>query len=43
MHLQLIIPQNARNKVFRDKEIKSKLPLIFLDVNMLKERNDRHF
>ena len=38
MGLQVQMAQNGRNKVFRGKQATSKVPLMVLDVAMLKER-----
>ena len=43
MHLEVKIPQNGRNKVFRGKQTTSKVPLVFLDVKKFKERYDQCF
>ena len=41
MHLEIKVKQNVKNKVLRYKQTTSKVPLMFLDVKMLKERYDR--
>ena len=41
MHLEVKVKQNVKNKVLRYKQTTSKVPLMFLDVKMLKERYDR--
>ena len=40
MHLEI---KNSRIKVFRGKQAKSKVPLLYLDAKMLKGNYDRHF
>ena len=42
-HLQVKKQQNARIKVFTDKQATSKVPLIFLNVKMLKQMQQRCF
>ena len=37
MHLQIKMPQNRRNNVFRSKQTIKKVPLMFSDVKNLKE------
>ena len=37
MHLNALMPQNGRNKKFRENQATSKVPLMLLDVKMLKE------
>ena len=43
MHLQVKIPQNGKNKVFTGKQTTRKVPLMLLDVKMLKKRYDQCF
>ena len=43
MQLQVEMSQNVRNMVFTGKQATSKVPLMFLDVKMIKERYDRRF
>ena len=43
MHLQVKTPQNGRTRVFREKQATSKVPLIFLNVKMIKEMQQRCF
>ena len=38
MHLRLKMPQNCSNKVFRGKQTTSKVPLMLLDLEMLRKR-----
>ena len=38
MHLQVKIPQNGKNKVFTGKQTTRKVPLMLLDVKMLKKK-----
>ena len=37
-YLQIEMPQNRRNNVFRSKQTINKIPLMFLDVKKLKEK-----
>ena len=41
--LHLVMPGNGRNTVFRGKQASSKIPLLRLDVKILKERFERSF
>ena len=43
IYCQVKMPQNGRNKVFRHKQTRSKVPLIFLDVKMPKEKEQQRF
>ena len=38
MYLQIELQQNRRNNAFRSNQTKNKVPLMFLDVEKLKER-----
>ena len=38
IYLQVKMPQNGRKNVFRDKQIKNKVPLLFLHAKLLTER-----
>ena len=35
MHFEVKMPQNGRKNIFRDKQTKNKVPLMFLDVKVL--------
>ena len=41
MHLQVKKPQNGRIKVFREKQATTKVLLMFLNVKILKEMQQR--
>ena len=43
MDLQVKRPHNGRSKVFTEKQGTSKVPLIFVNVKMLKEMQQRCF
>ena len=43
MHLQVKKPPNGRIKVFTGKQATTNVPLIFLNVKMLKEFDQRSF
>ena len=43
MHLQVKTAQNGRIKVMTDKQVTSKVPLIFVYVKMLQEMQRRCF
>ena len=43
MHLQVKKPENGRINLFTDKQVTSKVPLIFLSVKILKEMQQRCF
>ena len=36
MHFQFKVPENGRKDIFCDKQITNKVPLIFLDVKLVK-------
>ena len=36
MHFQFKVPENGRKHEFRDKQITNKVPVIFLDVKLVK-------
>ena len=38
IHFQVKMPENGRNKIYRDKQTTNKVPLMFLDVKLLTER-----
>ena len=38
MHFQVKIPENGRENIFRDKQTRNKVPLIFPDPKVLTER-----
>ena len=38
-YLQIKMPQNARNNVFRSKQTIKKVPMMFLDVEKLDEKH----
>ena len=42
MYLQIKMPQNSRNNVFRSKQTPNKVRLMFLDVEKLNERSQWH-
>ena len=43
MHLEVKMPENGRNKVFRSKQSPNKVPLLFLNMKMLEEGFARSF
>ena len=38
MYLQVKMPENGRKNVFRDKQTRRKVPVMFLDVKVVTER-----
>ena len=38
MHFQVKIPENRKKTTFREKQKTNKVPLVFLDVKVLRER-----
>ena len=38
MHFQVKMPENGKKNIFREKQTTNKMPLMFLDVNVLRER-----
>ena len=38
MYVQVKVPENGKKNIFRDKETTNKIPLMFLDVNVLTKR-----
>ena len=38
MYLQAKMPENGRRNVFRDKQTTNKVPMMFLDSNVLTQR-----
>ena len=38
MNFEVKMPQNGRKNIFRDKQTTKKVPLIFLDVQVVTER-----
>ena len=38
MHFQVKMPENGRNKIFREKQATNKVPLMLLDAKVLTER-----
>ena len=38
MSFQVKMPENGRKKIFREKETRNKVPLMFLDIKVLTER-----
>ena len=43
LYLVMKIPENGTKKVFRDKQVPNKVPLLFLDVKMLRQKFERRF
>ena len=43
MYFQVKMQQNCRNNKFRDKKTRNKVPLMFLDAKVLKERLQLRF
>ena len=43
MHLQVKKQQNGKIKVFTEKQATTKVPLIFINLKMVKEMQQRYF
>ena len=43
MHFQVKMLENVRKNIFKDKQTKKKIPLMFLDVKVITERKQFYF